>query len=71
MLMKGNDRYNTLSAALNILDPEGVIVPGRKEYNWLEGSLLSLMAEMESDEVLDKAVSVIRTDQGRAETSQG
>ena len=61
MLMKSNDRYNTLSAALNILDPEGVIVPGRKEYNWLEGSLLSWMAEMEPDEVLNKAVSVRHT----------
>ncbi len=56
MLMKSNDRYNTLSAALNILDPEGLFVPGTKEYNWVEGSLLSWMDEMEPEEVLNKAV---------------
>ncbi len=57
MLMKSNDRYNTLSAALHILDPEGVFVPGTKEYNWIEGSLLSWMAEMEPENVLNNAVS--------------
>ena len=57
MLMKSNDRYNTLSAALKILDPEGVFVPGTKEYNWIEGSLLSWMAEMEPENVLNNAVS--------------
>lgn len=46
-----NDRYNTISAALNIIDPEGTYVPGTMEYNWVTESILSWMAEMEPDEV--------------------
>ena len=47
-----NERYDTLSGALNIIDPEGAFVPGTKEHNWVTGTLLSWMDEMEPDEVL-------------------
>ncbi len=47
-----NERYDTLSEALNIIDPEGAFVPGTKEHNWVTGTLLSWMDEMEPDEVL-------------------
>jgi hypothetical protein len=60
MLMKTSERYNTISAALNIIDPEGAFVPGSKEYKWLEGSLLSWMGKMEPDEVLRKSESARR-----------
>jgi hypothetical protein len=57
MLMKINDRYSTLSEALNIIDPNGTFVPGSKAHNWLTGSILSWMDEMTHDEVLKKAGS--------------
>jgi hypothetical protein len=60
MLMKINDRYNTLSEAISIIDPNGTFVPGSKEYKWLEGSLLSWMGKMEPDEVLRKSESARR-----------
>ena len=51
------DRYNTISAALNIIDPDGAFAPGTKEHNWVTGTLLSWMDEMEPDEVLRKSES--------------
>ena len=50
-----NDRYNTISAALNIIDPEGACVPGTMEHNWATETIVSWMAEMEPDEVLRKS----------------
>ena len=50
-----NDRYNTISAALNIIDPEGVFVPGTLEHNWATEEILSWMAEMDDDEVLKRS----------------
>ena len=40
MANQSNVRYNTISAALNIIDPEGAFVPGTVEHNCenLEGS---------------------------------
>ena len=55
-----NARYNTISAALNIIDPEGTFVPGSVEHNWVTGTLLSWMDEMEPDEVLQKSESARR-----------
>ncbi len=60
MLEKINNRYNTISAALSIIDPEGVFVPGTKEHNWVTESILSWMAEMEHDDVLRKSESAKR-----------
>ncbi len=50
-----NERYNTISAALNIIDPEGACVPGSIEHNWATEMILSWMAEMEPDAVLKKS----------------
>jgi hypothetical protein len=47
-----NVRYQTLSKALGIIDPKGVLMPGTKEYNRVTEMILSWMAEMEPDEVL-------------------
>ena len=57
MLKLINNRRNTLSEALNIIDPEGAFVPGTKAYRWLEGSLLTWMDEMEPAEVLRKSAA--------------
>ncbi len=54
---KTNERYNTISAALNIIDPEGTYLPGSMEHNWATEAILSWMAEMEPDEVLKKSES--------------
>lgn len=55
-----NDRYNTISAALNIIDPEGAYVPGTLEHNWATEEILSWMAEMDADEVLKKCLAARR-----------
>ena len=46
-----NVRYQTLSKALAIIDPKGVLIPGTKEYNRVTEMILSWMAKMEPDEV--------------------
>jgi hypothetical protein len=50
-----NDRYNTISAALNIIDPKGTCIPGSLEHNWATETILAWMADMEHDEVLKKS----------------
>ena len=55
-----NDRYNTISAALSIIDPEGAYVPGTLEHNWATEAILSWMAEMDADEVLKKSKTARR-----------
>ena len=60
MAKQTNDRYNTISAALDIIDPEGVYVPGTLEHNWATEEILSWMAEMEPDEVLMKSETACR-----------
>jgi hypothetical protein len=52
-----NERYNTISAALNIIDPQGTYLPGSLEHNWATETILSWMAEMEPEEVLRKSES--------------
>ena len=47
-----NVRYQTLSKALGIIDPKGVLMPGTEVYNRVTEMILSWMAEMEPDEVL-------------------
>jgi hypothetical protein len=46
-----NQRYRTLSTALAIIDPDGILVPGTQEHNWVTETILSWMAEMEPEEV--------------------
>ncbi len=53
-----SERYNTLSEALNILDSQGKIEPGAVEHNSVTETILSWMAEMESQEVLRKSEAV-------------
>ena len=60
MVSKANDRYNTISAALDIIDPEGTFVPGTLEHNWATEEILSWMAEMDADEVLKKSETLRR-----------
>ena len=55
MTKQTNERYNTISSALNIIDPEGTYVPGSVEHNWATETILSWMAEMEPDDVLKKS----------------
>ena len=47
-----NKRYQTLSKALAIIDPKGVLMPGTPEHNQVTEMILSWMADMEPDEVL-------------------
>ena len=47
-----NVRYQTLSKALGIIDPKGVLMPGTEVHNRVTEMILSWMAEMEPDEVL-------------------
>ena len=57
---QANRRYNTISAALNIIDPEGAFVPGTIEHNWATEKILFWMAQMDPDEVLRKSESAKR-----------
>ncbi len=50
-----SERYNTLSEAMSILDPQGKIEPGTVEHNTVTETILSWMAEMEPHEVLRKS----------------
>ena len=54
---QANIRYKTISAALNIIDPEGAFLPGTIEHNWATEKILAWMAEMEPNEVLRKSES--------------
>jgi hypothetical protein len=47
-----NRRYETLSEALRILDPEGTLSPGTPEHNQITEEILAWMARMEPGEVL-------------------
>ena len=47
-----DDRYNTISAALRIIDPAGVLLPGTVAYNWATEMNLAWMAEMGADEAM-------------------
>jgi hypothetical protein len=52
MALSTNVRYQTLSKALAIIDPKGVLMPGTHEHNMATEMILAWMAEMEPDEVL-------------------
>ena len=47
-----NSRYDTLSKALSIIDPQGTLTPGTVEHNTVTETILSWMDKLEPDEVL-------------------
>ena len=47
-----NARYDTLSDALSIIDPQGTLTPGTLEHNTVTETILSWMDTLEPDEVL-------------------
>jgi len=51
MAQSTNRRYETLSAALTIIDPEGVLSPGTAEHNRVTEAILSWMDAMEPEDV--------------------
>jgi hypothetical protein len=50
-----NERYDTLSEALNIIDPQGTIEPGTMAHNTITATILTWMDELDSDEVLRRS----------------
>ena len=55
-----NQRYQTLSKALSIIDPEGILNPGTSEHNWTTETILSWMAGMGPEEVYRMAEAAQR-----------
>ncbi len=47
-----NKRYDTLSEALNIIDPQGVLTPGTTAHNSVTEKILSWMDEFDPNDVL-------------------
>lgn len=52
MAKSTNTRYETLAAALAIIDPDGILSPGTAEHNAITETILSWMHEMQPAEVL-------------------
>lgn len=50
-----NKRYETVSEALRIIDPNEILVPGTPEHNKITDMVLSWMHEMDTDEVLQRS----------------
>ena len=47
-----NERYITLSEALDIIDPQGVLTPGTLAHNSVTEKILSWMEEFDPSDVL-------------------
>lgn len=47
-----NSRYETLSEALALIDPEGILAPGTAEHNTVTETILGWMHVMNREEVL-------------------
>jgi hypothetical protein len=47
-----NSRYETLSSALAIIDPQGMLSPGTEEHNRITETILAWMDAMEPDDVI-------------------
>ena len=60
MAKQTNDRYDTISKAIQIIDPQGVMAPGTAEHNRVTETILSWMAEFDPDEVLRKSATARR-----------
>lgn len=56
-----NDRYRTLSKALAIIDPEGLLLPGTRQHNRVTEAILIWMDEMGPEEVLRMSMAARRT----------
>ncbi len=50
-----NERYDTLTEALNIIDPQGTLLPGTSAHNSITETILSWMDAFEPDEVLKRS----------------
>lgn len=55
-----NERYNTLTEALNIIDPSGNLIPGTSTHNSMTETILLWMDELDSDEVLRRSAIMRR-----------
>ena len=55
MAKQTNERYDTLSEALNIIDPQGVLTPGTMAHNSVTEKILSWMDELDPNDVLRKS----------------
>lgn len=64
-----NKRYETLSQALRIIDPDGLLVPGTPGHNQVTDMILSWMHEKDTDEVLQMS-RVARRNTGIRRQSQ-
>jgi hypothetical protein len=51
-----NVRYQTLSKALAIIDPEGVLQPGTCQHNRVTERILAWMEEMAPEDVLRRSM---------------
>ena len=61
MAKSTNQRYWTLSTALRIIDPDGLLLPGTREHNRVTEKILAWMDEMEPDEVFRMSVKARNT----------
>ena len=52
------ERYNTLTVALNIIDPQGNFTPGTLPNNSMTEKILLWMDALDSDEVLRRSTIV-------------
>ncbi len=47
-----NERYETLSEALRIIDPQGLLTPGTMAHNSVTEKILTWMDELDAHDVL-------------------
>jgi hypothetical protein len=55
-----NQRYETLTEALNIIDPQGNLIPGTLPHNSMTETILLWMDELDSDEVIRRSAIMRR-----------
>jgi hypothetical protein len=60
MATQTNERYKAILAALNIIDPQGVLAPGTMEHNTITEMILTWMDDLDYDEVLRKSENARR-----------
>ena len=61
MAKSTNDRYRTLTKALTIIDPEGLLLPGTRQHNRVTETILTWMDAMEPEEVLRMSMAARRS----------
>ena len=52
MAIPTNERYETLSEALRIIDPQGLLTPGTMAHNTVTEKILTWMDELDAHDVL-------------------